>query len=167
MFAQSLPAAAISIAYDHERQGAAVTRNRTVYGAQTEWVAFLDDDDEFYPFHLEKLRECAEDTCADVVYPWFDVRGGTDPFPMHEGRQWDPNDPHIIPITTLVRRSVVIQAGGFRPPRADDQERTVANEDWHFWLEVSRLGAEIVHLPERTWRWHHDTGNTAGLPTRW
>ncbi len=44
----------------------------------TEWVAFLDDDDYFYPQHLEALANAAQDTGADMVYPWYDVDGGTD-----------------------------------------------------------------------------------------
>lgn len=46
---QTMPAAAISVAVDLDRQGAWVTRQRALNAVQTPWVAFLDDDDEFLP----------------------------------------------------------------------------------------------------------------------
>jgi hypothetical protein len=98
------------------------------------------------------------------VFPWFDVEGGTDPFPIHEGRVYDPQAPHSFPITTLVRRSLAYAVGGF-PPGVTGEEAT--GEDWQFWIRLRDVGAAIVHLPERTWTWHHDSNNTAGLASRW
>jgi len=164
VLAQEKPPTAISVAIDHERLGAAATRNEALFGARTEWVAFLDDDDELKPEHLRRLCEHAEATGADVVFPWFDVIGGTDPFPMHEGKAYDPAAPHSFPITTLVRRSLAYAAGGFPPGVVGEK---AMGEDWQFWIRLRDLGATIVHLPERTWLWHHDSGNTAGLPDRW
>jgi len=66
--------------------GAAITRNHGLALVQTEWTAFLDSDDELDPHHIEKLRQCADKTEADYVYPWFRVVGGSDPFPMFFGK---------------------------------------------------------------------------------
>ncbi len=57
-----------AVEYDHEHTGAAATKNRGLAKVTTEWVAFLDDDDQFKPEHLEKLREAQLDSGADVVY---------------------------------------------------------------------------------------------------
>jgi glycosyltransferase involved in cell wall biosynthesis len=162
---------AIVVAIDNDRLGAAGNRDRGLSMVDTEWVAFLDDDDEFYPNHLRDLARHQETHAADFVYPWFDVKGGTDPFPMHEGRDWDPADPHQVPITTLCRADMARAVGGFSMGfdlDADDVDAdgNRAGEDFRFTLKLSAAGARIVHLNQRTWLWHHHGRNTSGLPSR-
>jgi glycosyltransferase involved in cell wall biosynthesis len=175
--AQTFQPVAISVSIDHERSGAAVNRQRAFDAVDTEWTAFLDDDDYLLPKHLERLVACQHDSGADLVFPWFDTEpAGCDPFPMHEGRSYDPKDPHQFPITYLVRTEVVREAGGFvtipvGPEHADGNR---AGEDWDLQLRLGAIGAKIVHLPERTWVWRHHgygtpgtPGNTSGLSSRW
>lgn len=162
---QTLAPDAIHVAVDHYRMGHGPCRTRAIAAASTEWVAFLDDDDEMYPQHLEHLAAVALELNADVVYPWFDVIGGTDPFPQFEGRPWNTLDVHLFPVTVLMRREVIMAAGGFTGPHGDGG--TAGGQDWASWKRVFALGAKIVHLSERTWAWHHDSGNTAGHPARW
>jgi glycosyltransferase involved in cell wall biosynthesis len=54
---QTYPAAAVSVAVDLKHEGAAKTRQRALDAVQTRWTAFLDDDDELLPNHLEALWE--------------------------------------------------------------------------------------------------------------
>lgn len=161
---QTYPASAISIAVDHDRRGAAANRNKALHTVQTEWVAFLDDDDEMYPHHIAALVQHQETTGADIVFPWFDTSGGADPFPQFEGRQYNHSEPHMFPITTLVRTEFAIAVGGF-PTSLTNEE--CAGEDWQFWLKLRDLGATFAHLNSRTWLWHHHGENTSGLPSRW
>lgn len=167
---QTLSVSAISIAIDNHHHGAAATRNRALYGATTEWVAFLDDDDEWYPFHLQELAEAAEATGADVVFPWFSTSPPNhDPFPeIFETLPYNPETPHMFPITTLVRRSLAVEVGGFSL-ETDPNNTVGAGEDWFFWLAMRDIGAKIVHINARTWVWHMDNpdGNTGGLGHRW
>jgi glycosyltransferase involved in cell wall biosynthesis len=65
---QTLQPAAIVVEYDHERTGAAATKNRGLARVISEWVAFLDDDDQFMPEHLEKLAAAQHESSAGVVY---------------------------------------------------------------------------------------------------
>lgn len=164
---QTTPAAALSVAVDLGRAGAAVTRQRALDAVRTPWTAFLDDDDELYPQHLERLLAHAESTGADFVYSWFDVAGGTDPFPQHFGRPFDPDAPVQTTITVLVRTELA-QAVRFAPP---PEGATVGGqrwgEDYQFTLGCIAAGARIVHLPVRTWRWNHHGANTSGSPDRW
>lgn len=160
---QTLPAAAISVAVDIERQGAAATRNRALMAAKTTWVAFLDDDDAFMPEHLEKLMQHAQETDADFVYSWFLVPGGTDPFPeTHYTNPFDPDDPIETTITTLVKTGLA-QTVGFQPL---DRGEINGGEDRFFTLECLKAGAKISHLVDKTWYWFHHSGNTSGLPTK-
>ena len=177
---QTHPVASVAVAVDHDHDGAWSTRNRAVAMAQTEWVGFLDDDDELLPFHVESLLALAAREQADMVWGWFHVitvRGPTpeaDPFPMHRGRQYDPNDPHIIPITYLVKRELlqaaVANMGGFKP----DEIGAWDNQDMPVIQEMCRLGGKLAATATHTWLWHHwgygtpgNPGNTSGLPGRW
>ena len=162
---QTSPVAAISIAVDYAREGAGPTRNRAMQASATEWLVLLDSDDELCPTFVERCAAHAALTEADVVFPWFDVVGGTDPFPQFFGRQFDPNNPHQFPITTLLRRSVA-EAVGWMPPVKLFPGRA-AQEDFAFWVAVGQSGAKIEHLSERLWCWYHNSANTGGRQDRW
>ena len=167
--AQTMIPDEISVVVDHGRGGAWSARERAWRATSSHWVAFLDDDDELGPEHLSKLVRCAVDHDADFVYPWFDVIGGTDPFPQFEGQPWDPDHPHQTTITGLWRRSALEAVGGFPEPgpATTDELGNRHGEDYGAVLALNAKGGRIVHLPERTWRWHHHGANTSGLPTRW
>lgn len=159
--AQTRPVDQISVAIDHEHLGAAATRNRAFAAVDCEWTAFLDDDDVWRPLHIEALLRCAENFHADLVFPWFDVQGGTDPFPQKEGVPFDEATLRLspyIPVTVLVRTDLVRAVGAFPD---------VPGEDHGLWLRLLYAGAKFVHLPERTWVWNHHSSNTSGLATRW
>jgi glycosyltransferase involved in cell wall biosynthesis len=166
---------------DYDKSGPAVARNRAVEaatkdGVTSEWIAFLDDDDMFKPGHLTKCIAHAEETSADVVYPWFDlIRRGKDrndwAFLLIDGKDafgQEFNEPALrqnnyIPVTALVRRSLFEQVGGFPVPGSEEWPH-VQNEDWGLWLRLLDAGAKFSHLPERTWVWDHHGKNSSGRP---
>lgn len=160
----------LNIVTDAMGDGPAIMRNYGVEKARTEWVAFLDDDDYLLPNHLSVVLAAAYDNEADVVWPWFAVEGGTDPFPQHRGRQWNPDDPHLFPITALVRRELFLDVGGFtnegEVPDPNDPDRTVSGEDFRLWLALSAAGARFHHVDQVTWVWRHHGKNTSGLASR-
>jgi hypothetical protein len=158
--AQTVPVEHI-LAEDIHHLGAAITRAHGLHLVQTEWTAFLDSDDEMDPDHIEHLLAHASETGADYVYPWFRVHGGTDPFPMFYGRTFDPTCPNSTTITILVRTELAKQVGFTRDPNTQ-----VSGEDYAFTLGCVAAGAHIVHLPRRSWTWHHHGLNSAGLPNR-
>lgn len=166
---QTHQAAAVSIGVDVHRDGAPLTRQRALMSANTEWVAFLDDDDEFRPQHLEKLIKFASDMDADYVYSWFDTHPlGLDPFPItHFTLPWDPAQPRHTTITTLVKTDLAKSVGFIRPEDMELKDGVIIGEDWAFTLGCIAAGAKIEHLIEKTWIWHHHGRNTSGLPTRW
>lgn len=165
----------ISIDIDRQRTGATQTRWRALQRAEAEFVAFLDDDDEFYHNHVSAIVQGIHDAGADYGYSWFDVIGGQDPFPpIHETTQWTNKVPIQTTVTTIVRREVALKAYGLimqgknaaSPRPTPDGNR--AGEDWAFTLNCLALGAKIHHiLGKRTWAWHHHGSNTSGLPDRW
>jgi hypothetical protein len=164
VFAQTLPAAWL-VQHDTRREGPAVVRNRMLADVTTDWVAFLDDDDEFLPQHLMLCARYARLSGLDVVYPGYECVGGEDPVNCF-GIPFDASllkQRNFIPVTVLARTELVRAAGGF-------QERPDENgdpcEDHGLWLAMLANGAKFGHLPQKTWRWHlGDT--TRGRPDRW
>lgn len=162
------PVAAVAIAVDSQRDGAWTTRNRAIAMVHTTWTAFLDDDDELLPHHTQFLLDRCEEHGLDMAWGWFSVVGGGDPFPYHRGRQYDPDDFHVVPITYLVRTELLHEAiaatGGF----ASDPENTGA---WHvqdrFVFDWMARNGKHQAFNDITWLWHHHLGNTSGLPDRW
>lgn len=163
---QYMPAAALAISTDYEKQGAAVNRQRALDMVQTPWTAFLDDDDEFMPHHLNRLMATALDTGADYVFSWFEVIGGGDPFPQNRLLPFDPQNPKHTTITILVKTELAKSVGFTQP---EGSHENWGGEDWNFTLGCIDAGARIEQVPdgERTWYWHHDSQNTSGRPERW
>lgn len=163
---QTRPAAAVIVENDLFGAGASRTRDSGLQKVTTDWVAFLDSDDQFKPEHLDVLFQAAMEQDADYVYSWYEPVGfGSDPLP-HFGKVFNPERPTQTTITTLVRTELA-QAVGFRdvtPGKLIDGERY--GEDFQFTVEVIAKGGKIVHVPRRTWLWNYHGLNTSGLPTR-
>jgi glycosyltransferase involved in cell wall biosynthesis len=170
---QTFQPAVIIVEYDHRRTGAAATKNRGLAKVDTEWVAFLDDDDLFMPEYLEKLAGAQRQSGADVVYsmPLIpQIFDGMDPSGAH-GAPFDPEELRrrsFIQTTSLVRTKLIQSAGGFQCPPGSNYD------DWGAWLALLDAGASFYHLPEQTFVWNHwgagardRPGNTSGCPDRW
>lgn len=167
--AQKLLPAAVIVQEDRTGAGAMATRNTGLHRVNTPWVAFLDDDDELLPDHLRLCLTTVLHQGADMVYPWFyETRNR-----MHRrlnafGRPFESLEHMLgyrnwIPVTTVVRTDLLRRVGGFQyPPKLDG-----LCEDWGAWRALHTAGAKIVHLPARTWVWHHHRGQTRGRPDRW
>lgn len=166
VFRQTHPVSEIAIAVDLNKSGAWENRNNAIKMANSEWIAFLDDDDEFQPHHVGTLLNMAHEQQADVVWGWFEVIGGSDPFPMHRGRQWDVNNVHIFPITCMVRRSLVLDSKAtFMPEESNIGAWGI--QDFPFWKSIHDAGGKFLAIPDITWNWYHHERNTSGLPNRW
>lgn len=129
-------------------RGLSATRNAAIRLARGEYLAFLDHDDRFLP---DKIAAQADllDARPDVsiVYTGWRLIDSTGA-PLLEGT-WPKHEGDVLPELVLrsfafpaaimVRRSVVVDAGGF------DEVRTGA-EDWDLWLRTSLAGARWAHV---------------------
>lgn len=176
-----------NVVVDDDGDGAAVTRNRAwrLTDENIDWIAFLDDDDEFRPNHIQACLNHARDNDADLVYPWFNIHnhgGGdisqNDPLRVPVGNHYvSPygvtfNDAlkhelmtrnNFIPITVLVKRSYLDKVGGFPIPGTDEWSEDCC-EDWGLWRRLLSADATFSHLPRRTWVWNWHGKNTSGKP---
>lgn len=151
----------VAVSVDKDRLGAAPTRQLALDMVSTEWVAFLDSDDEFMPQHVHALLTCALESGADYTFSYFLRSHGGDPL-GHFGKVFNPKAPHHTTMTVLVRRELAQEAGfGF-----EDMHKDWSGEDWKFLLKCLELGAKVVHHPEETWLWNRHKGNTSGLPRK-
>lgn len=148
---QTRPPERIIVELDPEHTGAVATRNRALRQAATTWVAFLDDDDLWYPHHLETLLAASDQ--SDVVYTYCDVEGREDDF-VHN-QPWQPrllSHGNYIPVTTLVRLDLLESVGYFPDHPL---------EDWQLWITLRDLGARFRCVPEVTWLYRfHDSNRT-------
>jgi len=164
--AQTVPVDEHLIAIDYARRGTARVVTQLAMAARNEWVATLEDDDLWLPNHIAVLLDglvdsrndgpCTSGFCADIVYPYCRV----------EGRDWDPNSPfdaerlkreNYIPATTLIRRSLIAELGGWR----DGVQH--GWEDWDFWLRALAAGARFHCVPVVTWVYRFHGGNKTML----
>lgn len=162
--AQTVLPDAVAIAVDYNHDGVWVTRKRAIEMAQTRYVAFLDDDDEFLPHHIERLLNCMEEHQADLVYSCFEsVPPGWTELGIC-GPAFDPErPPATVTITVLIDRQLAstVKLG---PP---DPGWRNALDDQLLLQGALALGAKVVHLPEVTWRYHMDGRHTSGQPHLW
>lgn len=165
----------IVVSIDNGGIGSAANRNKALEAATGDWVAFLDDDDEFLPRHLERLLQAAEDNpFSDLIYPWFEGINTEGIFTVPQrGEQVPPfgvafdaeldncirNDGNFIPVTVLVRTDLIRKVGGFVPLGAEGADQC---DDWGCWKRLLEAGASFSHLPERTWRWNGHPHHTSG-----
>ena len=124
---------------DSERKGGAITKNRLIDFADTEWLMILDDDDTLLPNHVEALYSRREE--ADIIYSYAlgDNRYNR-PFSA-EGLLADS----IVSHTALFRRSMFHNLGRF-------EEKL--GYDWLLWKKAHEHGYAFLSIPDITW--HYD-----------
>lgn len=159
VLAQTHQPAAIVVVNDQEAHGAGWTRRTILAQVRTEWIAWLDSDDEWMPEHLEKVHRTAVETDAVFVYPWFE---GNDPL-GHFGIPFNPCTPHHTTMTHLVRTELALRVGF-----EDNAKGPYANEDWRYIVGMSQIacaeGLIMMHLADRTWTYHQHGQNSSGQP---
>ena len=177
------PAGGVRVWLDADGEGPAVMRDRALRagGAEeitTEWVTFLDDDDEILPQHLEIMFRVVEAVEASggrvqMVYPWPYTIGGTNPHEANFGQPFQLERPVQTTIVVMVRTGLAREIGFRAMGDLDAPGRLYGGEDWDFTQRVATWCLErdvrpgVVHVPVRTWLWHHHGGNTSGLPRNW
>ena len=137
---------------DGVRYGRAENGNRGLAAAQGELCNFLDDDDFFYPDHLELLvsvwsRHPEADLVLGSAMAMFVTRDGTvtrlEPMVFDRIDRFTMCQDCRIPIqTVLFRRSLFTRYGGM-------PQELAAHEDWAMWLKYLEHARRITpHQPD-------------------
>jgi predicted O-methyltransferase YrrM len=122
---------------DDDYLGPGILRDLMVTASSCEWVLPLDDTDSLDPHYVETGLQHSDE--ADIIYQWCRV-GGTGHCP---NRLFNPKALQrysYLPVTAMIRRSVLDELGGFQN-----------NNPHHLWLRALNAGKRFKCVPEVTW----------------
>lgn len=113
----------------------AAPMNRALQLARGEWIAPLDDDDEFTPDHVEVLLESCRERNLDAAYGVADME-------MQPG-VWEPVG-SWPPRTGAIIHSAVLYSLDLRSmPHSFESWRLNEPGDWNLWRRMMAAGAEF------------------------
>jgi glycosyltransferase involved in cell wall biosynthesis len=134
--------------------GVCATRNFAASITQCEWLAFIDQDDNWEPENLaHQLANLSQHPQADMSYADRRILGyapDTDSFVLSEPQSMPAaedfgavvmNRCPFTPVSAIIRRTTYLAVGGFNQKHA-------GAEDWDLWLRLCAHGARFAHCPE-------------------
>ena len=160
-------AAFFPITYIHHKDslGRTAAINAGMRQAKCTWVGYLDDDDIVYPWHLEVLKQGAEQSGARMVYSDYNRAmflhcDDSTPNRIVGTESWDYNHQQLLitnylPIHTYIHQRNLYQETG---PWNEELDRL---EDYDFLLRLSAI-CDFHHVRKVTceYRFYLDSGNS-------
>ena len=129
----------------------AVARNRALEQVDTEWVVFLDGDDELEAGYIDALASGTADLRAPAVRYISGQRAEMPHVPRVAGHAHActadclPHGNWLV-IGTAVRTHTLREVGGWR--------EFGWSEDWDAWLRCWKAGATVEAIPDAIYRAH-------------
>jgi glycosyltransferase involved in cell wall biosynthesis len=125
-----------------ENRGLAAARNSGLRVARGKYIAYLDDDDIFYPKHVETLVGFLEQSGAKVAYTdsyqvfeaWIEDRyvvTGKKITYSQDFDRWQLLVKNYIPVINIMHRKDILEETGVFDESLD------THEDWDLWIRVS------------------------------
>lgn len=137
--------------------GAGAARNRALAGSAQPYLAFLDADDEWLPEKLERSLCLLREKNSDLVSHNYTMIEGSHERTIDCAHHFlsgeDPFIPYVLrgyiaTSTVVVRRDLLLDAGGFDPSLPSGQ-------DHELWLVlISTPGVRLHVFPETLTRYH-------------
>ena len=127
---------------NQRKKGANGARNTGLEQAKGKFIAFLDDDDLWYPQKIQKQLQLfyQSQNKVGLVYSGFEIVSANDPqfskkiFPQKKGKLL--NDiiigNFIGSPTPLIRRDILFDAGPF-------DESLKSSQDWDLWIRIAKI----------------------------
>jgi len=152
------------IILEHEVQkGPAISRNTGIKVSRGEYIAFLDDDDIYYPEHVETLVSILERGFYKVAYTdahcvtqrrengiWYDEKIDT-PYSIDFSRERLFIHNYIPIITMMCEKALLLKVGLF-----DESMKSL--EDWELFIRLSKE-TDFYHINKTTCRFHFRIGD--------
>jgi FkbM family methyltransferase len=139
-------------------RGQAAARNTALRAACGELIAYLDQDDEFYPDYLERAWELR--ARADVLLFRYDLVEERAGHPVLGGvTTYDPAHrlPHnaaetiAVPLGVVHRRDLLDRTGLFDESLGKYRDQ---DEDGELWRRFAQAGARFLPVPAKSGRYH-------------
>jgi LmbE family N-acetylglucosaminyl deacetylase/glycosyltransferase involved in cell wall biosynthesis len=155
----------VTLVHHEESRGRSEAANAGVRAATNAFIAFLDDDDLFYPEHLATLANAARsahaawytDAVSAFLRPHQDGAYATHSrlrlFTQDYDRELLLLDNYIPLPTLLLQRDTFLDLGGFDPTFD-------LFEDWDFLIRLSQRGS-FLHIPRITCEVRHFEGGAS------
>lgn len=155
------------IVYIRQRNaGAGPARNTAIAHARGELIAFLDADDVWLPEYLATQYVQMNREGLDMIYcdAWLFGNNSAYRKTFMEGAPSNGECTfdaildlkcNVITSGTLVKRQLVIDAGGFETER-------VRAHDFHLWLRIAKLGAKIGYQRKQLLKYRVETTGLSG-----
>jgi len=135
-------------------KGVAAARNSGIQAAGGEYIAYVDDDDRYYPEHLETLVKSLETSDAQVAYSdairahqkFVNGKYLTYRIDAPYSLDFDPDRilvRNFIPTLCILHRSDCLEKTGLF------DESLQVLEDWDLWIRMSRH-FRFVHIRKAT-----------------
>lgn len=132
--------------YEENWGGPARPRNLGIKFAEGEWVCFLDSDDQWYPYKLQKIAKITEKNDIDLVCHLFDNTLNKKIgfykknlfFSFYEDLLVNGN--RIVNSSICVRKSLI--------PEISEDRNLIGVEDYNMLLDIAKKTSKIYCLKE-------------------
>jgi len=151
------PRRRIRVIQHPRNRGLAAARNTGLKAARGRYIAYLDDDDLFYPDHLHALVSAAEESgmavaCSEAKRALYSEKGGQEPLQREVMHRLDfrPHDLLVrnrLPVLAVVHRRNCLDTIGLF------DEQLTTHEDWDMWVRLFHYFPFVaVHRPTCEYR---------------